>query len=121
MTETPTQHTHHAIDYIEFTVTDLARAKEFYGKAFGWQFNDYGPGYAGIQGAEREVGGMAQGEVVSKGGPLVVLYSSNLEATLAAILEAGGTLSKPIFEFPGGKRFHFQDPSSNELAVWCPT
>jgi hypothetical protein len=109
---------HHAIDYIEFTVRDIAAAKRFYAAAFGWQFTDYGPGYAGIRGDEREVGGLAQADEVKKGGPLVVLYSRELDATVAAVSSAGGKIVKKPFAFPGGRRFHFEDPSGNELAVW---
>jgi uncharacterized protein len=111
-------HVHHTIDYIELTVTDVPEAKRFYGAAFGWAFNDYGPGYAGIQGPGREVGGLCQGEQVRAGGPLVVLYSRTLEDTLARVKEAGGRIVKEPFSFPGGRRFHFTDPSGNELAVW---
>jgi predicted enzyme related to lactoylglutathione lyase len=111
-------HVHHAIDYIEITVTDVAEAKRFYAAAFGWAFNDYGPGYAGIQGPGREVGGLSQGEHVRPGGPLVVLYSRTLEDTLAKVQEAGGRITQGPFGFPGGRRFHFADPSGNELAVW---
>lgn len=112
-----TAHRHHAIDYIELTVTDVAEAKRFYGAAFGWQFADYGPDYAGIQGDGREVGGFRRGAVVP-GGPLVVLFSRDLNATLAAVTAAGGRIAQPPFDFPGGRRFHFTDPSGNELAVW---
>lgn len=111
-------HTHHSIDYIEFTVRDLNIAKRFYGDAFGWKFNDYGPIYAGIQGGDREVGGLYQTEEIRTTGPLVILYSSDLEATLQAIVSAGGKILKPPYAFPGGRRFHFTDPSGNELAVW---
>jgi len=111
-------HTHHAIDYIEISVRDVAAAKRFYGQAFGWVFNDYGPGYAGIRGADREVGGLAQADNVATGGPLVVLFSRDLDATLAAVRAAGGEVSKKPFTFPGGRRFHFRDPTGNELAVW---
>ena len=112
-------HTHHAIDYIEFTVPDLARVQRFYNEAFGWTFTDYGPTYAGIQGpAGREVGGIAETPAVRKGGPLVILFSEDLEASVAAVRAAGGTISLPPFAFPGGQRFHFLDPSGNELAVW---
>lgn len=114
----PASHTHHAIDYIELTVPDVAAAKLFYSSAFGWEFNDYGPGYAGIQGAEREQGGLAQGEPKGQGGPLVILYSTDLEATLASVKSAGGTISTQPFDFPGGRRFHFTDPGGNELGVW---
>ncbi len=113
-------HTHHAIDYIEFTVRDLAAAKRFYGAAFGWGFTDYGPEYAGIQGPEGEVGGLRQTEELREAGPLVILYSTDLEASLDAVRSAGGTVVQEPFEFPGGRRFHFRDPSGNELAVWSP-
>lgn len=112
-------HTHHAIDYIELTAPDLAAAKAFYGSAFGWEFTDYGPGYTGIRGVEREQGGIAQGEPKGQGGPLVILYSEDLEMTLEAVKAAGGTISAPPFDFPGGRRFHFADPGGNELGVWC--
>ena len=114
----PAAHNHHAIDYIEITVPDLAAAKAFYADAFGWSFNDYGPTYAGIQGGAREQGGLSQGETQAGGGPLVILYSKDLETTLKAVEAAGGTITTPPFEFPGGRRFHFSDPGGNELAVW---
>ncbi len=110
---------HHRIDYIEFLQPDLAAAKAFYTAAFGWRFTDYGPGYAGIRNphGDGEMGGFAAGEP-TPGGPLVVLYSEELDATLATVQAAGGTITKPIFAFPGGRRFHFADPGGNELAVW---
>jgi hypothetical protein len=111
-------HTHHAIDYVEISVRDVPAAKRFYETAFGWQFNDYGPGYAGIRGADREIGGLAQTDSAVTGGPLVVLYSRDLDATLAAVRSAGGEIVRKPFAFPGGRRFHFHDPSGNELAVW---
>ena len=117
-TATP-KHSHHAIDYIEITVGDVSVAKAFYTSAFGWRFSDYGPDYAGIQGPEREQGGLAKGET-TPGGPLVVLYSDALDTTLAAVRSAGGTITRESFDFPGGRRFHFADPSGNELAVWSP-
>jgi predicted enzyme related to lactoylglutathione lyase len=111
-------HAHHAIDYLEITVTDVAEAKRFYGAAFDWQFNDYGPEYAGIKGEGREVGGFRQDATVRAGGPLVILYSKNLEDSVAKVRAAGGKILQPPYEFPGGRRFHFSDPAGNELAVW---
>jgi predicted enzyme related to lactoylglutathione lyase len=111
-------HTHHAIDYIEIAVTDLEAAKTFYASAFGWSLVDYGPEYAGIQGDGREMGGLRLDTEVRAGGPLVILYSSNLEDSVAAVGAAGGTIVKAIEPFPGGRRFHFADPAGNELAVW---
>jgi uncharacterized protein len=110
-------HTHHAIDYVELTVTDTAAAKAFYGQAFGWSFTDYGPEYAGIQGAEEEAGGLRQD--AQQQPTLVLLYSDDLDATVEAVREAGGTVTQEPFAFPGGRRFHFTDPAGNELGVWA--
>ena len=118
----PTEHRHHAIDYIELTVTDLAEAKRFYADAFGWEFTDYGPQYAGIRdgsgGSAREVGGLAVGTEVRPGGPLVLLYSADLDQTLESVTSAGGRVVNGPYGFPGGRRFHFRDTSGNELGVW---
>lgn len=118
MTENVSQH--HAINYIEISVVDIDEAKRFFNDAFGWEFNDYGPDYAGIRhrNSEGECGGICRSDTVVTGGPLVILYSINLESSLSSVLQAGGTITKEIFSFPGGRRFHFCDPSGNELAVW---
>ncbi len=111
---------HHAINYIELSAVDVAEAKRFFSAAFDWQFTDYGPEYAGIRNreGEGECGGICRSEKVVTGGPLVILYSQDLESSLASVQKAGGTITKEIFSFPGGRRFHFCDPSGNELAVW---
>lgn len=113
-----TVHVHHGIDYIEFAVTNMAESKRFYEAAFDWTFNDYGPDYAGIRKEGGEAGGFRLEPQVAPGGPLVILYSNDLEATLARVRAAGGRITTEPFEFPGGRRFHFADPSGNELAVW---
>lgn len=110
--------THHTIDYIEIAVTDMEAAKDFYVDAFGWSFTDYGSDYAGIQGGDGEVGGLRLDSEVRAGGPLVILYSTDLEGSVEAVTAAGGTILKPIYSFPGGRRFHFADPAGNVLAVW---
>jgi predicted enzyme related to lactoylglutathione lyase len=116
---TPHDQAHHAIDYIELSVTDLAAAKAFYAAAFGWGFNDYGPEYAGIRkDGGGEMGGMRPVETVMPGGPMVILYSHDLEASRDAVVTAGGAISQDVFSFPGGRRFQFTDPDGNELAVW---
>ncbi len=112
-------HNHHTIDYIEFSVRDLAAAKHFYTSAFGWKFADYGPAYAGIQrDGGGEVGGLSQTNEARTKGPLVILYSANLDQSVEAVRAAGGKILKEPYAFPGGRRFHFADPSGNELAVW---
>jgi uncharacterized protein len=115
----PAGHQHHQIDYLEFGVTDMARAQRFYAEAFGWRFTHHGPEYAGIQ---REGGGEQGGfrleAEVRPGGPLVILYSEALDDTLGRVQAAGGEVTVEPFDFPGGRRFHFRDPSGNELAVW---
>jgi uncharacterized protein len=108
---------HHRIDYIEFPAKDIAAMKRFYGEVFGWRFEDYGPAYTAFMDG-RLNGGFDVEREVSKGGVLLVLYSKDLETTQAKVREAGGRIVKDTFSFPGGRRFHFADPTGNELAVW---
>ncbi|MFC4562063.1 VOC family protein [Nocardiopsis mangrovi] len=111
---------HHALDYIEFSVTDLEEAKRFYTKAFGWRFNDYGPMYAGIQGPDGgEVGGLNPNGGARGGSPFVLLFSTDLDRSVEAVTRAGGRIVKEPYAFPGGRRFHFADPSGNELGVFA--
>jgi predicted enzyme related to lactoylglutathione lyase len=105
------------IDYVEFPTTDLAKTKEFYAVVFGWEFTDYGPSYTSFHDG-RLAGGFQEAAGVTPGGPLVVLYASNLEQIHDQVRAAGGRITKNIFDFPGGRRFHFLDPGGNELAVW---
>jgi predicted enzyme related to lactoylglutathione lyase len=113
---------HHSLDYVELVVTDLEASRRFFAEAFGWSFNDYGPGYAGIvspRGDGSEVGGlMLADEPRPVGGPLVLLYSDDLDETMSGIVSAGGTILQAPYEFPGGRRLHFSDPTGNELGVW---
>ena len=113
---------HHTINYIEFAAADVARAKQFYSAVFGWDFVDYGPEYASFSAALAGIDGgfrlSKPDEPYGSAAPLVVLYSADLKATEAAIVAAGGTIVVPIFEFPGGRRFHFADGVGNVLAVW---
>lgn len=104
------------IQYVEFVSNDFARIKDFYSAAFGWKFTDYGDNYTAFAGTYIE-GGFAHGTPV-QGSVLVILYSDNLEACVSSVTAAGGTITRDTFEFPGGRRFQFQDPDGNELAVW---
>jgi hypothetical protein len=111
------------IDYVEFSVSDIARTREFYGTAFGWSFTDYGPGYCSFDDGRLSGGFALAGDdtgrsAVHTGGPLVILYADDLEGTQRRVEKAGGKIVKPIFSFPGGRRFHFTDPDGYELAVW---
>ncbi len=111
---------HETINYVEFPASDLEATKAFFTEAFGWAFQDYGPDYTAFSNAGLE-GGFFRSELTAttaNGSALVVLYSSDLEDTLSKVLEAGGSIAKEIFSFPGGRRFHFTEPSGNELAVW---
>jgi uncharacterized protein len=105
------------IDYIEFGAPDLAAVKRFYEQAFGWRFTDYGPDYTSFADG-RLSGGFQRSDSIAAGGPLVVIFARDLESTLAQVSRAGGRIAKPIFSFPGGRRFHFVDPGGNQLAVW---
>lgn len=113
---------HHGFNYIELPSTDNAAMERFYGSAFGWSFQRWGDHYvaihgSGVEGGFDENSGARQ---ASAHGPLVILYSDDLDATERAVVDAGGAISVPRYPFPGGTRFHFTDPSGNELAVWTP-
>ena len=105
------------IHYVEFGAANMPAAKKFYGDAFGWEFQDYGPTYQGFSNAGLE-GGIDADAPERVGKPLVILYSAKLEDAMKRVEKAGGKIVKPIFSFPGGRRFHFSDPSGNELAIW---
>jgi len=105
------------IDYIEFPAIDVAKTKSFYEQVFGWKFTDYGPDYTSFEDG-RISGGFTKEGKVTQGGPLVVIYARDLAATEKKVRDAGGVIVKDAFPFPGGRRFHFADPSGNELAVW---
>ena len=105
------------IDYIEFPATDVTATKTFYQTVFGWHFTDYGPDYTSFKDG-RLSGGFTTASSVQPRGVLVVVYAVDLERTERAVVNAGGRIVRGIFSFPGGRRFHFTDPSGNELAVW---
>ena len=105
------------INYVEFNVSDMARTKAFYEAAFGWSYTDYGDSYCEFTDGSMK-GGFAVGGTVIVGGPLIVLYSDDLKAVAERVVAAGGTIVKPEFAFPGGRRFQFTDPDGYELAVW---
>ena len=111
---------HEKINYVELPAKDLAGTKAFFESVFGWSFVDYGPEYTAFENQGLD-GGFFQSDLASsteKGAALIVFYSDQLEATLAKVEKAGGSILRPIFSFPGGRRFHFTEPSGNEFAVW---
>ena len=110
---------HEKINYVEFPAKDIEATKSFFISAFGWSFVDYGPEYTAFSN-EGIDGGFFKSELsasTENGSVLVVLYSEGLEATQLKVENSGGSVIKPIFSFPGGRRFHFSDPSGNEYAV----
>jgi len=104
------------IHYVELGVQGIPETKRFYGEAFGWEFTDYGPTYSSFSSTGLDGGFDADNKLIGK--PLVILYSAKLEEAQTRVEKAGGKIVKPIFSFPGGRRFHFADPSGNELAIW---
>ena len=111
---------HEKLNYVEFPATNIPATKLFFEKAFGWSFEDFGPDYTAFtdQGID---GGFYKSDLTSttvNGSALLVLLSNNLEISQSNVELAGGKVTKPIFSFPGGSRFHFTEPSGNELAVW---
>ncbi len=111
---------HEKLNYVEFPSSDLQSTKAFFNSAFNWSFVDYGPEYTAFSGQGLDGGFFKanQHSSTANGAALLVFYSDNLEGTLAKVIEAGGEIIKPIFSFPGGRRFHFTEPSGNEFAVW---
>ena len=111
---------HEKINYVEFPARDIEATKAFFNSAFGWSFVDYGPEYSAFSDAGLD-GGFYKSELsasTESGSALIVFYSKELEKTQAKIENAGGSIIKPVFLFPGGRRFHFGDPNGNEYAVW---
>ena len=111
---------HEKVNYVELPAKDLVATKNFFIQAFDWDFQDFGPDYTAFskQGID---GGFFKSELASttdNGGALIVFYSNNLDETQEKIVNANGNIIKPIFTFPGGRRFHFKEPSGNEFAVW---
>ena len=111
---------HEKINYVEFPAKNIEATKDFFTKVFGWSFVDFGPEYTAFSN-EGIDGGFFQSNLsvsTENGSALIVFYSKDLEQTQAKIEDAGGSIIKPIFTFPGGRRFHFADPNGNEYAVW---
>lgn len=116
-------HRDRTLNYVEIGVPDVAAAKAFYANVFGWTFTDYGPDYSSFAATDAGLdGGFWKSDTpatpATKGRVLLVLYAGEIEAMQQRIESAGGTIIRPTFTFPGGRRFHFTDPSGNELAVW---
>ncbi len=111
---------HEKINYVEFPAKDIEATKKFFSSVFGWSFVDYGPEYVAFNNEGLD-GGFYKSELTvstESGSALVVFYSKDIEETQTKIKNAGGLIIKPIFEFPGGRRFHFTDPNGNEYTVW---
>ena len=108
------------INYVEFPARDIEATKAFFETVFGWRFEDYGPEYTAFsnQGINGGFYSADKASSAEAGGALVILYSDSLGEVQARVERAGGVILKPIFSFPGGRRFHFAEPSGNELAVW---
>lgn len=111
---------HENLNYVEYPANDLQATKVFFTRVFGWSFTDYGPDYTSFKGPGLNGGFFRAGlcSTTASGGALLVLYSKDLEAALASVSAAGGKIVKPVFSFPGGRRFHFTEPSGNEFAAW---
>lgn len=113
---------HLKINYLELPATNLPQTQAFYTQVFGWEFTDYGPEYTAFSHQEAGIDGgfyaSDQSAQTDNGSVLVVFYSNELSQTRQHVIDAGGHICQDIFSFPGGRRFHFKDPSGNELAVW---
>lgn len=104
------------INYVELPARNIAAAKTFYERAFGWSLTEFGPTYAATMTSDVDLGLQGDAEEATRA-PLPVIDVDDLEAALRAVTDAGATITRPIFAFPGGRRFHFLDPNGNELAA----
>ena len=107
------------LSYLELPATNVASLKKFYGTLFGWTFEDYGNDYATVHGSGLEAGFNGDPESRSKT-PLPMIQTTEIGVMEARVREAGGTITMPMFAYPGGRRFHFVDPHGNEMAVMQP-
>lgn len=105
------------ISYVEMPVADVGGARDFYANAFGWSFTDFGPDYSATTGGDVDVG-LNGSEDHAIAQLLPVVEVQDLEGALEKVVAAGGSITVPIFAFPGGRRFHFRDPAGNELGVF---
>lgn len=111
---------HEMLNYVEFPSNDLHKSKVFFENVFAWSFTDYGPRYSAFNGAGMDGGMYDSSKSISgaENSALLVFYSNDIHATQAKIIQAGGEVTRTIFDFPGGCRFHFKEPGGNEFAVW---
>jgi uncharacterized protein len=107
------------LDYVELPAADIAATRGFYEQAFGWSLTEFAPTYAATTTGDTDIG-LDSDPADKPDMPLPVIQVEDLEAALASVERAGGTIVRPIFPFPGGRRFHFRDPSGNALAAWQP-
>ena len=111
---------HNKLNYVEFPCAAISKTKTFFEQAFGWSFVDYGPDYTSFSNQGLD-GGFFKSDLCAltkTGSALLIFYSARLEETLSKVQAAGGVVIRSIFSFPGGRRFHFTEPSGNEFAAW---
>ena len=108
------------VDYLEIPTTDLPASKSFFTEMFGWQFTDYGDDYCSFKDGRITGGFYKSDQSVSyaNGSVLIVFFAKDLESAEQKVKDCGGSIVRDIFSFPGGRRFHFADPTGNEFAIW---
>jgi predicted enzyme related to lactoylglutathione lyase len=109
------------IDYVEIPVTDPASARKFFTALFGWEFQEWGADYLSFSDGRLDGGLRRAGGPAPASGVLLVFYSEDLLRDTKRITRLGGRISQDIYDFPGGRRFHFVDPVGNEYAMWTAT
>ena len=108
-----------SIDYVEIPVTDLDKTRDFFSGLFGWEFQEWGPDYFSFNDGRLDGGLRRAEQAAPASGVLLVFFSYDLERDYARVMELGATISQEIFDFPGGRRFHFVDPAGTEFAMWA--
>lgn len=108
------------VDYVEIPSRDVQATCAFFTDLFGWSWDDYGPDYQSFDDGHM-TGGVYRSEkvaTVAAGGTLIVFYHTDLEHMHGRARDLGAQITRDIFEFPGGRRFHFLAPGGGEFAIW---
>jgi predicted enzyme related to lactoylglutathione lyase len=107
----------YVLDYLELPTASTAKSRDFFGKAFGWSFVDFGGSYTEVHDAGL-LWGLNADTADHSTAPIPVIRAADIAAAEKAVLAAGGVITRKIYDFPGGKRFFFREPGGSECAVY---
>src|SRR5258705_7718701 len=99
-------------------VSDLAAAKAVYSALLGMPPTSDSPYYVGFEAAGQQIGLVPNGGPQSMTSPVAYWHVADIEAKLAEVTAAGGTLKDPARDVGGGRLVaSFTDPDGNVLGL----